>query len=148
MISHPPDEQLEQLNFLFFPALEVFSDHFYILGEVLIGIDESKLFLEGFHFHVRHPITDTLVSLEHDLFALWGVHNPVCECVTCYTIPIVLKLGDGEEVRNAFFIDTHIKKAEHTLACARSNARVTAPPLRKVFNLRMFLRHHVPNMEW
>ena len=117
------------LNFPFCPALKFLSDRFYVLGEVVIYIADSKLLLEGSHIHVRHPITEILVSLEHDIFALWCVHNLVCECVTSYAIPIVLKLGGGEEVRDAFFVDPHIKKAEHTLACDRSNARVTVPPL-------------------
>ena len=116
-------------EFTFFSALKVLADRFCGIGEVIIEIDESKLVLEGLHIHVRHQIIETLVFLEHDLFSLWIVHNPVCECVTCYTIPIILKLGGGEEVRDAFFVDPHIKKAEHTLACDRSNARVTVPPL-------------------
>ena len=116
------------LNFPFFPALEVLADCFYGLGEVLIENDDSKLFLEGSHVHVRHPITDIRFSIVHDIFSLWSVNNPVCECVTCYAIPIVPKLGDGEEVCDAFFVDPHIKKAKHTLACACSNARVTVTP--------------------
>ena len=62
------------------------------------------------------------------MFSLWSDHNPVCGCVTCYAIPIVLKFGDEEEVRDDSLVDPHIKKAEHTLAYALSNARVTVPP--------------------
>ena len=116
------------LDFPFCPSLEVLTDCFYGPGEVLIKIDESKLVLEGLHLHLRHPIKETLVSLEHDLFALWGVQIPVCECFTCDAIPIVPKLGDGEEVRNAFLVDPHTKKAKHDLACALSNVCVTGPP--------------------
>ena len=95
---------------------------------MFIEIDDSKLVLGGLHVHVRHPITETLVSLEHDLFSLWGVQIPVCECFTCDAIPIVPKLGDREEVRNEFLVDPHTKKAKHDLACALSNVCVTGPP--------------------
>ena len=45
------------LNFPFCPALKVLAECFYGLGEVLIKIRESKIVLEGLHFHVRYPIT-------------------------------------------------------------------------------------------
>ena len=116
------------LNLPFCPALEVLADRFYVLGEVIIEIDERKLVLEGLHVHERDLITETLVSLEHDMFSLWGVYNPFCECFTCYAISTVIELGDVDEVFNALFVDPHIKKAEHNLACAPSNARVIVLP--------------------
>ena len=80
------------------------------------------------------------------MFSLWNVHNPVCECVICYPILIVLKLGDGEEVRDAFLLIRISKRLSIPL-----HVLVAMPalqfPLRTVFTLRIFLRHHVTNMD-
>ena len=134
------------LNFPFCPALKFLSDRFYVLGEVVIYIADSKLLLEGSHIHVRHPITEILVSLEHDIFALWCVHNLVCECVTSYAIPIVLKLGGGEEVLMPLSL-IHISKRPSIPLRVLVVTPALQFPLRTEFTLRMFLSHHVTNMK-
>ena len=114
---------------------------------MLIYIDERKLVLEVLHVHVRYPITDILVSLEHDLFSLWSARNPVCECVTCYAIPIVLNLGDGEDVSNAFLL-IHISKRPSIPLRMLLVTPALQFSLITVFNLQMLFRHHVTKMEW
>ena len=133
-------------EFTFFSALKVLADRFCGIGEVIIEIDESKLVLEGSHVHVRHLITEILVSLEHYMFSLWGVQNLVCECVTYYAIPIVLKSGGGEEVLMPLSL-IHISKRPSIPLRGLVVTPALQFPLRTEFTLRMFLSHHVTNMK-
>ena len=135
------------LDFPFCPSLKVIADRLYGLGEVLIKIDERKLVLEGFHVHIRHPIIENLVSLEHYMFSLWGVQNLVCECVTYYAIPIFLKSGGGEEVLMPLSL-IHISKRPSIPLRVLVVTPALQFPLRTEFTLRMFLSHHVTNMKW
>ena len=102
----------------------------------LIWSVTSHIFLDCFNhyltlllvtvFDVGHSSAYPLVTLDGDVFAFRGGQDPIFVSVGQYDVPTCLQHGDGDEVSDTFFVDSHLEVTVCSLHFVDRSSGVTS----------------------
>ncbi len=78
--------------------------------EVLLDcLEHEEAFFIFMDINVGHAVAQSCILLELDFLPLWSCDHPVMPGVVVNLIPVLLKLGDGQEVGYPITVEPHLK---------------------------------------